>query len=405
MEDLPWVERYRPQTLDEVVGNEEAKRLLRSWLDSWISGSPKHRALLLVGPPGVGKTASVHAIARDLDVELVEFNASDKRNQENIEKIVWRAATQETLDGRERVILLDEVDGLSGIGDRGGLGAILKVIEQTVHPIIMTANDMSNPRLKDLLKVCEVVTYQALDAENMMLVLRRILEDISVHVDQGVLEQVVERSGGDLRAAIGDLEAIVEGGQQQRGGLGSIRDTRRTMAQTLSRLFTSSDVGVARQILSDSDCDYEELLLWIEENAHFHRAEADELAAMLDLASLADVILGRIGRHQEWKLLSYFYDLLAIGAVESRKRTPFRKVAYNQPSWPLLLWRGNRMIEKRAEALRRVSVVAGVSRSRSSKTHWQPIEYLAGKNKAVAKHLADWLEIKIEAIVNRSRRK
>ena len=104
---LPWTEEFRPNSQKEVVGNSDSIQAFVAWIQSWKQGFPKYRAVLLVGPPGVGKTAIVGAIANDFDLELVEFNASDKRNKDNIEIHVSRAATQHTLDGRGRIILND----------------------------------------------------------------------------------------------------------------------------------------------------------------------------------------------------------------------------------------------------------------------------------------------------------
>ena len=131
---LPWPERYRPESLKEIVGNTASVKGLRNWVESWIRGTPSVKAVLLIGPPGVGKTASIGALSRDYNLELVEFNSSDKRNKSVIEDHVWKAATQQTLDGRLRIILLDEVDGLSGTSDRGGVNAILKIIDETGNP-------------------------------------------------------------------------------------------------------------------------------------------------------------------------------------------------------------------------------------------------------------------------------
>ena len=79
-EHLPWPEKHRPQHLDAVVGNQEVISALKIWVNSWALKTPARRAALLIGPPGTGKTASVGALANDLDMELVEFNSSDKRN-------------------------------------------------------------------------------------------------------------------------------------------------------------------------------------------------------------------------------------------------------------------------------------------------------------------------------------
>ncbi|MHA1480562.1 MAG: AAA family ATPase [Candidatus Thorarchaeota archaeon] len=148
--NLPWPEKHRPTSLSEIVGNEDVIKGLWEWVRAWMVKIPRKRAALLIGPPGIGKTASINAIANDMDAEIVEFNASDKRNKANIEVQVWRSATQQTLDGRFRIILLDEVDGLSGTSDRGGVGAIVKIIRESVHPIVMTANNHESPRIKDL---------------------------------------------------------------------------------------------------------------------------------------------------------------------------------------------------------------------------------------------------------------
>jgi replication factor C large subunit len=128
-DDLPWPELHRPTSRNQLVGNMESIEQLIQWLKRWKGSIPRNKAALLVGPPGTGKTATVGAISHDMDMELVEFNASDKRNKGAIETLVWRAATQQTLDGRMRVILLDEVDGLSGTSDRGEVQAIMIILE------------------------------------------------------------------------------------------------------------------------------------------------------------------------------------------------------------------------------------------------------------------------------------
>lgn len=76
---IPWFVKYRPRTLAEVENQEEAKTALKEWLNSWINGKPTKRAVLLYGPPGVGKTTLAEALARDFGMELFELNASDSR--------------------------------------------------------------------------------------------------------------------------------------------------------------------------------------------------------------------------------------------------------------------------------------------------------------------------------------
>lgn len=105
-----WTEKYKPRTLSEVIGNAEAIQKLRQWVTSWNRSIPKKRAAFLYGPTGVGKTVCVEALARDLQMELVEKNASDYRTAEAIQSFAGLASQYGTLFGARRLILLDELD-------------------------------------------------------------------------------------------------------------------------------------------------------------------------------------------------------------------------------------------------------------------------------------------------------
>ncbi len=391
-ESLPWPEKYRPTSISQVVGNTVSVNKLKLWLESWKDGAPDSRAVLLIGPPGVGKTASVGALVNDLDAELVEFNASDKRNKGAIERQVWRAATQQTIDGRMRIILLDEVDGLSGTSDRGGVRAILQVVEKTVHPIVMTANDPDSPRLKDIKKRSVVLEFRAIASENMVDVLRGILNDSGHRVELEDLMTIVEQSGGDMRAAISDLEKAIRGGVTgKKMGLAA-RNERRRIDTAIRKLFATTDPSVARRVISETDSNHDEILLWLDENMHHHLKTMKELSSGMDALSIADLNLGRIMKQQNWKLLSYVYDFLSVGTSTSRTRTAFRSVHYDRPTWPLLVWRGRRTTDKRAKTMAKLSQVSGISQQRVAKTHQEVIGTIVQREPAMKSEFADWLK-------------
>ena len=403
-ESLPWPEKHRPRKLDGLVGNHETIRTLKSWVASWISRIPSKRAALLVGPPGTGKTASVGALANDLDMELVEFNSSDKRNKDSIETLVWRAASQQTLDGRPRLILLDEVDGLSGTSDRGGVGAILKVIKDAVHPIVMTANDPNSPRLKDLMKVCQVFNFGLIESDDIEKILKRILSENNVDVSSEALDEIIEGSRGDLRAAISDLEFQVRSGLTSSMIEPAFRDSKRGTEETLRHLFASADSKMARRALSESELNHDSLVLWLEENLHLHLMTPKELDEGFEQLSLADITLGRIMRDQNWKLLAYVYDYLSIGVAMSRSETPFRRVKYSQPTWPLLVWQGNRKRDKQSEILASLSMVTGVSKKRVRQTHLDAIGEIVKINPKILIDFATWLNVEKSTLVQKRSR-
>ncbi|KXH73084.1 MAG: hypothetical protein AM326_10800 [Candidatus Thorarchaeota archaeon SMTZ-45] len=403
-ENLPWSEKHRPRKLDALVGNRETIEKLREWVESWKSEIPVKRAALLVGPPGTGKTASVGALANDLDMELVEFNSSDKRNKDSIETLVWRAASQQTLDGRFRLILLDEVDGLSGTSDRGGVGAILKVVKDTVHPIVMTANDPDSPRLKDLMKVCQIFNYDFIENDDIKRILKKIVSENEVEVSSEALDEIIESSRGDVRAAISDLESYVRSGSASLISEPIIRDSKRETEETLRHLFASVNPKMARKALNESELNHDSLVLWLEENLHLHLLDPIELHEGLEQLSLADVTLGRIMIDQNWKLLSYFFDFLSLGVAMSRSKTPFRRVKYSQPSWPLLIWQGNRKRDKQIDVLESLSVVTGVSKRRVRQTHLDTINEIVKIKPKSLSVFASWLNVERSNLVQKSSR-
>jgi replication factor C large subunit len=392
--NLPWPEQHRPKSLSEIVGNIASISEIKKWIQSWIAGKPSKSAALLIGPPGVGKTASVIALSNDYDLELVEFNSSDKRNKGAIETLVWRAATQQTLDGRLRLILLDEVDGLSGTSDRGGVGAILKVIDQTVHPIIMTANDPNSPRLKDLLKRCQVFTFESIGIDDMIGLLGRIAKEHDASPQQDALEEIAEQASGDLRAAIADLEALVDGKALADFETIPARDARRGIREVFRKLFMTTNLHAAKRIVDELDVDYRQLLLWLEENIHLHLTTPLELEAGFESLSLADLSLGRIMRGQNWKLLSYVYDFLSAGTAGSRSESPYRRVEYSEPTWPLLVWRGNKSLERDADILSKLSRASHVSSQRATRTHKDVIIEIVKRNPSESTRFSQWLDVK-----------
>jgi len=143
----PWTVKYRPKRLAEIAGNKTAIQQILDWLDTWANGPPKKRALLLHGPPGTGKTVSVEAIANERRLDLVEINASDKRNRDALERTVGLATRQSDLFGRRRLILIDEVDGINLAEDRGAVDTIVRLVQETQSPVVLTANDPWDPKI------------------------------------------------------------------------------------------------------------------------------------------------------------------------------------------------------------------------------------------------------------------
>ena len=144
----PWSVKYQPKSTEFTQGQNKAVEEVKSFLGSF----PKKRAALVYGPPGSGKTSMVHAVAGENELEIIEVNASDVRNAESIKEKLGPAMMQMSLFSRGKLILVDEIDGVSGSADRGGISELAKLLDKTQFPVIMTANDPFDKKFSTLRK-------------------------------------------------------------------------------------------------------------------------------------------------------------------------------------------------------------------------------------------------------------
>jgi len=328
--DLLWVEKYRPKKIDDVVGNEEAKSLFVEWLKN-----KRHtkKAVLLYGPPGVGKTALVNAAANEFGFTVIEMNASDTRSEKAVNAVAKPATSYVALDNFSgttntggNVLFLDEVDGIAGNEDRGGVNAILKIIEQSLVPVIMAANDPDIDKLRPLKKECLLVRFHQVIIPLIITLLQKIclLEHIKAEFE--ALERIAQNSKGDVRSAINDLQSLSEENHVltlQDTVLLSSRNKDISMDETLRGFFTATSIAEASRLLSYSSVDYDDFLLSVGDNLPKRYTNPVELATAYDFVSQADVFRGRIGT-ENWHLLKYFYNSLAqAAAVNPESYKPF----------------------------------------------------------------------------------
>ena len=358
----PWVELYRPSQVKDIAGNTKAATVLASWVDNWPE--VKKKAALLVGPPGVGKTTAAYAIAQERGLEVIEMNASDQRNREQILNIAGMTATHRKSFGLEsaRILLLDEVDGVFGRTDYGGIGAIVQVVRSTKIPIMMTANDLWNPKLASLRNVSEIIKFKRLSARSITKVLKKIAIEQNLVLSEQILNELASVSGGDLRAAINDLEALVAWKEEISPlelELG-VRDQTKDIFNALTKLFQARTIRDALASTRGLDLDNDMFFQWIYENAYLHAGTTQELFQMYDELAHADVFRARIRITQNWKLLPYLIHHMTAGVALSKK-SRFHWIKSNFPTRLSDLSRSRKMRTLRAGIYSKVGKKAHLS--------------------------------------------
>ena len=342
-----WTEKYRPITPDQIAGNKKAVRDLLEWYEEWIEkdrveekkSKKTAKFPLLVGPPGSGKTSAAYALANTYGLDVVEVNASDKRGQVQIQTIVGLAATEGSLYSGinpKKLILIDEVDGVSGREDRGGIATLIRIFKEAKVPIIATANDPYSQRLSSFRRYCAIIKFTRLRAATIKNVLKKISKNEGISVDDSLLLKIADNSGGDLRSAINDLQAIaMEKSELSEKDLSVLtsRDHKTDIFKALKGLFSANTVKDARMSVRNLDIRPEMLLLWINENAAKHAIEPEILAQVYDAISKADLFWARIRKRQHWTLLKYVYGHMIEGVAYPLRGQRYSYQRYQFPSW------------------------------------------------------------------------
>jgi len=331
-----WTEKYRPKTIGGMVGNEEARLRLVAWLEKWKPGS---KAALLVGPPGTGKTTLVHLLAARSGINFVELNASDVRTKEKLSKKIGEVLGSTSLFGERTLVFLDEVDGLAGRADYGALDFIKDSIKSSENPIVMAANDPDSDQVKKLSEASLVLRIRPPPPREVQLFLRMVADSEGLEVSEGTLAETVGSAGGDIRYAVNAL---------QSGAAGS-KDVEMTAAQSINAFFDAQDGPSAVRALRSHPGQPRDKLRDLLGSVLKARLDEERRARALDVLSRADVLMGRIARGQDWRLLRYFDTTLAYGLREILEG---QRLQYSQDllPWPLQLrvWNDSKKVRELA---------------------------------------------------------
>lgn len=357
---LDWTEKHRPKRLADIIGNPKAVRELRLWAGSWEHGNPKKKALILAGSPGIGKTTSAYALSNDYEWGVIELNASDTRNYESVKRIATSGAINQTFTddggflttetGGRKLIILDEADNLFGNEDRGGILAIVKTINDTKQPIILIVNDLYSLKRRSpaLISRCQTVKFFKIAKPSVIKTLREICQKEGINISAGALAALAERSEGDMRAAVRDLESLSYGKKSLEEkdvmALG-YRDVRATIFDCMGAILRGSSPTKARESIRNLDEDPESIILWIDENIPHIYKDPKDLERAYEALSRADVFLGRVRRRQHYRMWSYASDMMTAGVNSAKTRKYYGSARFQFPSWLLKM---SRTKEKRS---------------------------------------------------------
>jgi len=358
---LPFIEKYRVNSFEEIKGQDLAVQEVRTFLKTF----PKRKAVILNGPVGTGKTSMALALAKEHNLELFELNASDLRNRLSLEEVLKPSVEQQSLFKKGKLILMDEADGIT-TSDRGGLPELIALIIKTSFPIIITANDIWQRKFSPLRQKCQIINLRELPESTIKELITEVLKKENKKIQELTVNLIAKQAKGDARAALNDLQSVIEIGEQEFIEEISEREKQQDIFNILKKVFQSPADEKTPKIYDNTDLSVDEIALWVEENIPLeYKGEA--LAKAYNYLSKSDVYKGRIYRQQHWRFLVYQNFFLSAGISCSTKLKYNKFTKYSKPTRILKIWLSNQRNAKKKSIIMKYSRLCHLSKKKAGK--------------------------------------
>jgi len=379
---IPWTKKYEPKASAEIAGQRSAVLAVTNFVNMFPR--VRKKALLLHGPTGTGKTSIAKAISNQQNLELIELNASDHRNADSIKTVLMPAVQQMSLFGQKKLILIDEIDGLSGQQDRGGVAAIADVLKESKFPILLTANDAYSDKLRSLRKDCDLIELKPLSAEEISAKLREIAAKEAVTCEPAALQILASSANGDLRAAINDLQMLTSKDKlltKEELVLWG-REQKESLFTMLRFVFKSFDSNNVTRMFDYVDDDLEELMLWLDHNLPAEYSKKEDLALAYRSLADSDRFLSRIRRRQHWRFFVYAKYLALVGTQQAKSEANRRFVTHQRPDLLMKFFIAAAKRKKMQTLARDYADLFHTSGNRLQQSFWPYYSYVIEKGKS-----------------------
>lgn len=268
---LSFVDKYKPKSMKEIIGQQGGgsnANKLQNWLLHWHKnhGDPKKKAAkhnpyaknddgssfkaaLLSGQPGIGKTTTAHLVCNDLAFDVVEFNASDTRSKRLLKEEVQQLLSNQSLKGyasgqekstsKRHVLIMDEVDGMAGNEDRGGMAELIQLIKESHIPVICMCNDRSSPKVRSLANHCFDLRFIKPTIMQMRSAMMSICFKEGIKLEAGAIDSIISGTGNDVRQTLNHL-ALYSASKDKKIGAENAKKTAQ---------LSEKDIKIVRHFL------------------------------------------------------------------------------------------------------------------------------------------------------------
>ncbi|XP_064460970.1 replication factor C subunit 1-like isoform X2 [Ornithodoros turicata] len=304
-----WVDKYKPKSTKQIIGQQGDKsncHKLSVWLRDWHKNrlGPKKpppkwmnsgggdgssfRAALLSGAPGVGKTTTATLVCKEAGFDMIEMNASDTRSKKSLKQEVSELLGNRTISGSgttpKHVLIMDEVDGMAGNEDRGGVQELIALIKSTKVPIICICNDRSHPKMRSLVNHCFDLRFYRPQVKQIQASMMSIAYKEGIKVTPAAVQEIIVASNQDVRQVLHNLSlwsARTKGLsiEQAKSDAGKgTKDIKMGPFDVIKKILCSSEGGQNMNLIEKSALffhDYSMVPMFVQDNyVHVQPLEA-----------------------------------------------------------------------------------------------------------------------------------
>lgn len=366
-------DKYAPKRAIDVLNQNIAVQKIKEFL---LDDRKTKKAIILYGPSGTGKTSAVSAVADEMNFDLIKLGWEEFQNKDS----VINAVTTTSIFGNKKLILIDDIESLDEIFVLNNLIKISK------FSIIIIALDVWSPKLKSLRPLCELIEFKKLPIFFINNFLTNVLKKENIKFDKEVVDFISKNSNGDVRAALNDLDAVIDNGIAAKEDIELLEERNHgaDIFSSMQKIFQSKNRNEILSALDNLDMDFDTASLWISENIPNAYKTPEEISKSYEALSRSDVFIGRINKRQ-YQGFFYYANLLATAGVSVsglKKETSFIK--YNKPSKIMKLFETKAYRHIIKSIAKKVSVVTHTSLKTAEKDYINMLRFMfKSKNKQV----------------------
>ncbi|KAM4710072.1 replication factor C subunit 1 [Discoglossus pictus] len=353
-ESLLWVDKYKPTSIKAIIGQQGdqscASKLMR-WLKNWHQNhssdekkpaakynkfggkddGSSFKAALLSGPPGVGKTTTAVLVCEELGYSFVELNASDTRSKNSMKEVVAESLSNTSIKGfysgtsksvsTKHALIMDEVDGMAGNEDRGGIQELITLIKHSKIPIVCMCNDRNHQKIRSLANHCFDLRFQRPRVEQIKGAMMSVAFKEGLKIPPPAMNEIILGANHDIRQVLHNLSMWCASSKQlsydeAKGNANKAKkDIKMGPFDVVRKVFSGGEETAHMTLIDKSDLffhDYSLSPLFVQENyVHVKPAAAGgNLKKHLLLLSKAadsicdgDLVDRAIRSKQTWSLL------------------------------------------------------------------------------------------------------